>query len=143
MKVKVLREALARLSGDVESEDLEALGNALKHLDELSLKELGDAIEKIKLPKRSPAPVDSQAAIARYLAELEAARNDSATFNSILDRVKLDRTFKVSDANILAQSFLGNEVVYKSKPPALKAIGKRQFSIEKSQARKDKVGGIF
>jgi len=143
VKIAALREAFERVSADLPPDDVSALVQALKRLDDMSLSEFTKALSKIKAPKATVPPPNPEAAIARYLSELRSARMDTATFDGILERMKADRTFKVPEANRLAQAFLANDDEYKTKPQALKAMAKRRFASERNQARKSKVGGIF
>ncbi len=145
MKVKALRDRLRSLGSD----DARQLHELLEKVDEAELSELLAAISPsisklaITVSKRKKATEESQSAISSLAGELEQVKHDNAAFEAVVDRIKKLKTVKVLEASEIASRFLGEHIVFKSKPEALKAILKRQIADKRASDRQASTSGIF
>ncbi len=145
MKIKQLREILESSS---PSESARGLSDALVSLDDVDLALLTEAIKpalaklaRVAALKRNAE--SGKTAIAGYVAELNEAKFDNATFEAVIARLKKDKAIKATEANEIASQFLGETKIYKSKADAIKAVLKRQISDKRATDRGPRIQDIF
>ena len=152
MKVKDLRLLLelgaqSAVGEGVTDSDLKVLHEALQPLEDLSLRDFSAlvtiAAAKLKKPKTEKTKALNEVGVARYLDELNSTRSDNAAFEAVVKRASKDKAIKLAEAQNLAQRFTGEEIKFKSKTDAFKALLQRQISDRRAAARSSQISDLF
>ena len=160
MKVKELREVLEWLAERRAVDEVLQLAALIEPLDPVEVDDLfkllvpaitkGAKAEAAKVErarraaeKARHATALSETAVARYVAELEQAKSDNATFEEVARRIEKDRTIKIAQVQEIARRFTSSAVKHKTKKAAMKAVLQRQIADQRSAARSSQVSDLF
>lgn len=81
--------------------------------------------------------------VARYVDELNGAREDNTTFEAIMRRLEKDRSILLAEALEIASRFTGRKPSGGTKAAAFNAILDRQIADKRSKQRIRQVPGLF
>jgi hypothetical protein len=134
-------QALAKLLADYP--DLSADAFCAKARDGLQKKSKAKKAARSSAAKPAKTAAVDEPAIGRYLGELEQTKTDSRQFETVIGRMKKDKTVRIGEAREIARRFTGSAQLYKTKPEAAKAILQRQITDVRAAGKAEHIADIF
>lgn len=161
MKIAELRRTVelvvkqGALGTDADAASVQAFFQMLADYQDLTVEEFcSKAREGLQKAKRKKATATKPAkpaspnavnepAIGRYVGELDQTKGDSRQFETVVARMKKDKSVRVAEAQEIANRFMGRSHLYKTKPEAAKAILQRQITDVRAAGKARHISDIF